>query len=60
MFYLARLMTGGAVTLPLLEVVGVDVLALGGGPSDDLVPLDRLDVTQVVVVQNTNTALQNI
>ena len=53
-------MTGGTVTLPLLEVVGVDVLALGGGPSDDLVPLDRLDVTQVVVVQNTNTAFQNI
>ena len=53
-------MTWGTVPLSLLEVVGVDVLALGGRPRDDLVPLDRLDVAQVVVVQDTNTSLQNV
>ena len=53
-------MTRGTVPLSLLEVVGVDVLALGGRPRDDLVPLDRLDVAQVVVVQDANTSLQNV
>ena len=58
LFYLARLMAGCAVPLRLREVVDVDVL--GGGARDDLVPLDRLDVAQVVVVQDTNTPVQNV
>ena len=57
--HLAGLVARAAVPLGLLEVVDVDVSALGR-VRDDLVPLDRLDVTQVVVVQNTNTAFQNI
>ena len=51
-------MAGCAVPLRLREVVDVDVL--GGGARDDLVPLDRLDVAQVVVVQDTNTPVQNV
>ncbi len=41
-------MAGSAVSLRLREVVDVDVLGVVAG--DDLVPLDRLDVAEVVVV----------
>ena len=54
----AGLVAGGAVSLGLGEVVHVDVL--GGVARDDLVPLDGLDVAEVVVVENAHTALQNI
>ena len=53
-------MTGGTVPLPLLEMVGVHVFALRGSSSNNLIPLDGLDMTQVVVVQDTDTAFQNI
>ena len=56
---LAGLVAWGAVPLGLLEVVDVDVSALGG-PGDDLVPLDGLDVAEVVVVENTHTPLENV
>ena len=56
---LAGLVARGAVSLGLLEVVDVDVSALGR-VRDDLVPLDRLDVAQVVVVQDTHAAFQYI
>lgn len=44
----AGLVTGGAVTLGLVELVVVEKFR--AGPGDDLLPLDGLDVTQVVVV----------
>ena len=49
-----------AVPLRLLEVVDVDVSALRPGPGDDLIPLDGLDVAEVVVVQDAHTALEDI
>ena len=55
---LARLVAGGAVPLRLREVVHVDVLR--PRPRDDLLPLDRLDVAEVVVVQDAHTALEDI
>ena len=56
---LAGLVAGGALPLRLLEVVDVDVSALRR-PGDDLIPLDGLDMAEVVVVENAHTALQNI
>ena len=54
----AGLVAGSAVSLGLGEVVHVDVL--GGVARDDLVPLDGLDVAEVVVVQDAHTALEDI
>ena len=51
-------MAGCAVSLRLREVVDEDVL--GGGARDDLLPLDGLDVAQVVVVQHADRALEDI
>ena len=51
-------MAGGAVSLGFVELVVVDVLGVGAG--DDLLPLDGLDVAQVVVVQNADASLQDI
>ena len=51
-------MTGCAISLWLREVVHVHILGVGSG--DDLVPLDRLDVTQVVVVENTHRTMQDV
>ena len=44
----AGLVAGRAVALGLVELVVVE--ELGARPGDDLLPLDGLDVTQVVVV----------
>ena len=55
---LAGLVARGAVSLRLGEVVHVDVLRPRA--SDDLLPFDRLDVTQVVVVQDAHAALEDI
>ena len=52
-------MTRGALSLRLLEVVDVDVSALRR-PGDDLIPLDGLDMAEVVVVENAHAALENI
>ena len=52
-------MAEAALALRLLEVVNIDVAALGR-VRDDLVPVDRLDVAEVVVVQDTNTAFQDV
>ena len=57
--HLAGLVARAAVPLGLLEVVDVDVSALRG-PGDNLVPLDGLDMAEVVVVENAHAALQNI
>ncbi len=51
-------MAGSAVSLRLREVVDVDVLGVVAG--DDLVPLDRLDVAEVVVVQDPHRPVQDI
>ena len=51
-------MARGAVSLRLGEVVHVDVLRPRA--SDDLLPFDRLDVAQVVVVQDAHAALEDI
>ena len=56
--YLAGFMTRSTISLRLREVVDVNILGVGSG--NDLVPLDRLDVTQVVIVQDTNRSMQNI
>ena len=56
---LAGLVAGGAVPLRLLEVVHVHISALRG-PGDDLVPLDGLDVAEVVVVEDAHAPLQDI
>ena len=56
---LAGLVAWGALSLGLLEVVDVDVSALRRS-GDDLIPLDGLDMAEVVVVENAHTALQNI
>ena len=55
---LARLVAGGAVPLGLGEVVHVDVL--GGVARDDLVPLDGLDVAEVVVVEDADRTDQDV
>lgn len=52
-------MAGTTLSLRLLEVVDVDVSALGR-VRDDLVPVDCLDVAQVVVVEDTNAAFQDV
>ena len=52
-------MAGTALSLRLLEIVDVDVSALGR-VRDDLVPVDCLDVAQVVVVEDTNAAFQDV
>ena len=57
--HLAGLVARAAVPLGLLEVVDVDVSALGR-VRDDLVPVDGLDVAEVVVVENAHAALQDI
>ena len=51
-------MAGGAVAFRLCEVV--DVHVLGGGARDDLVPLDGLDVAEVVVVQDPHRPVQDV
>ncbi len=48
MSHLTRLVAGGAVSLRLGEVVDVHILVEVA--RDDLVPLDGLDVAEVVVV----------
>lgn len=48
-----------ALALRLLEVVNIDISALGR-VGDDLVPVDCLDVAEVVVVQDTNAAFQDV
>ena len=55
---LAGLVAGGAVPLRFREVVHVDVLR--PRPRDDLLPLDGLDVAEVVVVQDAHAALEDI
>ena len=55
---LAGLMAGCAVTLRLRELVDIEVLA--GGACDDLLPLDGLDVTQVVVVHDADAAFKDV
>ena len=52
-------MAGTALSLRLLKVVDVDVSALGR-VRDDLVPVDGLDVAEVVVVEDTNAAFQDV
>ena len=52
-------MAGAALSLRLLEVVDIDISALGR-VCDDLVPVDGLDVAQVVVVEDTNAAFQDV
>jgi len=54
----AGLVALGAFAFRLGEVVDVDVLGTGAG--DDLLPVDGLHVAQVVVVEQTATARQNI
>ena len=51
-------MAGGAVPLGFLEIVDVDVSRRR--PGYNLIPLDCLDVAQVVVVQNADRASQYI
>ncbi len=55
---LARLVAGGAVALRLGKVV-LEV-ELGPRARDDLVPPDRLDVAQVVVVDHAHAALEDV
>ena len=52
-------MAGAALSLRLLEVVDIDISALGR-VCDDLVPVDGLDVAEVIVVQDTHAALQDV
>ena len=51
-------MAGRAVSLRLREVVDVHVLGVVAG--DDLVPLDGLDVAEVVVVQDPHRPVQDV
>ena len=51
-------MARGTVPFWFLEIVDVDISGVLAG--DDLVPLDGLDVAEVVVVQDSNTALQDV
>ena len=52
-------MAGAALSLRLLEVVDIDISALGR-VCDDLVPVDGLDVAEVIVVKDTHAALQDV
>ena len=54
----AGFVTGCAVSLGLVELVVIEQLGIRA--SDDLLPLDGLDVAQVVVVKDTNTTFQNV
>ena len=56
--HLTGLMAGCAVSLGLGEVVDEDILGVVAG--DDLVPLDGLDVAEVVVVENAHRTLQDV
>ncbi len=56
--HLTCLMAGCAVSLGLGEVVDEDILGVVAG--DDLVPLDGLDVAEVVVVENAHRTLQDV
>ena len=51
-------MAGDAAALWLLELVDVDEAVAGAG--DDLVPLDSLDVAQVVVVHYPHASLKDV
>ena len=55
---LARLVARSAVSLSLSEPV--DIKVLGRGAGNDLLPLDCLDVAQVVVVENPHAAGQYV
>ncbi len=55
---LARLVARRALALRLREIVHVEDLGIGA--RDDLLPVDRLHVAQVVVVEQSATACQNI
>ena len=55
---MARLMTRGAITFWFLEAIYKVVLGVGAG--NDLLPLDGLDVAQIVVVHDTHATLKNI
>ena len=52
-------MTGSAVSLWLVEAVNINI-ATFWSICNDFIPLNALDVAQVVVVENANTALQYI
>ena len=52
-------MTGSAVSLWLVEAVNINI-ATFWSIRDDFIPLDALDVTQIVVVEDAKTALQDI
>ena len=54
----AGLVAGHAAALGLLELVDVDEAVAGTG--DDLVPLDGLDVAQVVVVHDAHAPLEDV
>lgn len=54
----AGLVAGGAVPLGLGELV--HVVVLGAAAGDDLLPLDGLDVAQVVVVHDAHAALEDV
>jgi hypothetical protein len=51
-------MAGRAVSLGLIELVVIKQLGICA--CNDLLPLDGLDVTQVVVVQDPHTTFKNI
>lgn len=55
---LARLVTSRTLTLRLREIVNVENLGIGA--RDDLLPVDRLHVAQVVVVEQSATTRQYI
>ena len=55
---LAGLVAGSAIALGLGELVDVEVL--GVRARDDLLPLDGLDVTEVVVVHYPHAAVENV
>ena len=56
--HLAWLVTWGAVSFRLLEIVHIDISCIW--TSDYLVPLDCLDVAEVVVVENPDGATQDV
>lgn len=55
---LARLVTSRTLTLRLREIVNVENLGIGA--RDNLLPVDRLHVAQVVVVEQSATTRQYI
>lgn len=55
---LTRLVTGGAISFGLAELV--DIVVLGILACDDLLPFNGLDVAQIVVVHNAHAALENV